>query len=224
MGEMITFKSPDGKEAPGYEAKPAGVDAAPGIVVIQEWWGINDQIQKVAARFVQEGYRVVIPDLFRGKVTLDEAEASHLMQSLDFADAATQDVRGAAMHLKAEGCKKVGITGFCMGGALSLFAASKNAEVGACVVFYGGHPHVKPDLRSLKAPVLGLYAEKDGFVTPAVVTELDTRLTALGKRHEFHTYPGVDHAFFNDERPDVYDEEAAADAWARAEVSACIRG
>jgi carboxymethylenebutenolidase len=83
------------------------------------------------------------------------------------------------------------------------------------VVFYGGHPNVKPDLASLQAPVLGLWAGKDGFVTPEVVAELDRQLTALGKRHEFHTYPGADHAFSNDTRPEVYDPAAADDAWKR---------
>ena len=110
---------------------------------------------------------------------------------------------------------KVGTIGFCMGGALSLFASSKNTEVGACVVFYGGHPNVKPDLPNLQAPVLGLYAEKDGFVTEEAVRLLDAELTRLGKRHEFHTYPGVDHAFMN-ETGKNYDPAAAADAWRRA--------
>jgi carboxymethylenebutenolidase len=102
-----------------------------------------------------------------------------------------------------------------MGGALSLFAASKNPEVAACVVFYGGHPNVRPDLAALRAPVLGLWAGKDGFVTPQVVAQLDAQLTALGKPHEFHTYPDAQHAFFNDTRPEVYDPAAAQDAWRR---------
>jgi carboxymethylenebutenolidase len=102
-----------------------------------------------------------------------------------------------------------------MGGALSLYAACLNPEVGACVVFYGGHPNVKPNLETLQAPVLGIYAGKDGFVTPAVVNDLHQQLTALGKRHEFHSYPNVDHAFFNDTRPEVHNPAAAADAWSR---------
>jgi carboxymethylenebutenolidase len=131
-------------------------------------------------------------------------------------DRTEQDLRGAIDYLLAQPGvtgSKVGTVGFCMGGALSLFAASKNPAVGACVVFYGGHPHVKPDLERLEAPVLGLYAGKDGFVTPELVKDLDRQLTALGKRHEFRTYPNADHAFFNDTRPEVYDAEAAADAW-----------
>ena len=102
-----------------------------------------------------------------------------------------------------------------MGGALSLYAATKNPKVGACVVFYGGHPNVKPDLPNLQAPVLGIYAERDGFVTPELVHQLERQLKKLGKSVEVHIYPGVDHAFFNDQRPEVYAEKASADAWRR---------
>jgi carboxymethylenebutenolidase len=102
-----------------------------------------------------------------------------------------------------------------MGGALSLYAACANPDVGACVVFYGGHPNVKPDLKSLAAPVLGFFGGRDTFASPAVVAELDRQLTALGKRHEFHTYENAQHAFFNDSRKEVYDAAASADAWAK---------
>ena len=102
-----------------------------------------------------------------------------------------------------------------MGGALSLYTATKNPHVGACVVFYGGHPKVKPDLPNLHAPVLGLYAEKDGFVTPDSVRQLESKLKELGKPIEAIIYPNTDHAFFNDARPEVYDAEAADDAWRR---------
>jgi carboxymethylenebutenolidase len=140
-----------------------------------------------------------------------------MMMALNI-DRTEQDLAGAIDFLQAQdgvAGAKVGTVGFCMGGALSLFAASKNPEVGACVVFYGGHPNVKPDLASLNGPVLGLWAGKDGFVTPAVVSELDRQLTALGKRHEFHTYEHAQHAFFNDTRPEVHDPKASADAWRR---------
>jgi carboxymethylenebutenolidase len=132
---------------------------------------------------------------------------------------AERDLRGAINYLSAHsavGNKKVGAVGFCMGGALSLFAASKNPQtVGACVVFYGGHPNVISDLPSLSAPLLGLYAEKDGFVTPASVRQLEADLKAHGKSAEMHIYPGTDHAFFNDTRPEVYNKQAAEDAWRR---------
>jgi carboxymethylenebutenolidase len=102
-----------------------------------------------------------------------------------------------------------------MGGALALYTATKNPKVGACVVFYGGHPRVKPDLPNLNAPVLGLYAEKDGSVTPESARDLERKLKDLGKQIEVKIYQGADHAFFNDTRPEVYNAEAAADAWQR---------
>ena len=102
-----------------------------------------------------------------------------------------------------------------MGGALSLYTATKNPSIGACVVFYGGHPKVKPDLPNLHAPVLGIYAEKDTFVTPASARELEQQLNKLGKQIDVNIYPNTDHAFFNDTRPEVYNADASADAWQR---------
>ena len=133
-------------------------------------------------------------------------------------DEAEKDLRGAIGYLlnhEATSGNKVGTIGFCMGGALSLYAASKNVRVGACVVFYGIHPNIKPDLANLQAPVLGIYAERDAHVPPATVHELELRLKELGKSVEIHIYPGVDHGFFNDTRPEAYNEAAAKDAWSR---------
>jgi carboxymethylenebutenolidase len=117
--------------------------------------------------------------------------------------------------LDATTSEKAGVVGFCMGGALALYTATKNPEVGACVVFYGGHPKVKPDLPNLNAPVLGLYAGNDGFVTPELARDLERQLKDLGKKIEVKIYKNTDHAFFNDTRPEVYNAEAAADAWQR---------
>jgi carboxymethylenebutenolidase len=214
MGEKVSFKS-NGATASGYLARPA--KPGPGVIVIQEWWGLVPHIEKLADRFAAEGFLALAPDLYHGKSTKSPDEAGKLMMSMRI-DEAARDIAGAASYLRsqpdAKGAK-VGTVGFCMGGALSLYAACSNSDVGAAVVFYGGHPNVKPDLKSLKAPVLGLYAGKDGFVSPTVVGELDKQLTALGKRHEFHTYPNAEHAFFNDTRPEVYDAAASADAWKR---------
>jgi len=110
---------------------------------------------------------------------------------------------------------KLGAVGFCMGGQLALFAATLNPDVGATVNFYGIHPNVKPDYSKLAGPVLGLFAEKDGFVTPQVAKETDAAIKKAGKTSEIHIYPGVDHGFFNDERPDVYNKTAADDAGRR---------
>ena len=123
MGKMISYKRPDGQSVSGYLAEPANGAAAPGMVVIQEWWGLNDQIKGVADKLAAAGYRALVPDLYRGKVALEANEAEHLMTGLNFGDAAGQDVRGAVQHLKATGSAKVGVTGFCMGGALTLLSA-----------------------------------------------------------------------------------------------------
>ncbi len=214
MGERITFKT-NGTATPGYLARPKG--RGPGVIVIQEWWGLVPQIEGVADRFAAEGFVALAPDLYHGQSTTSPDQAGKLMMAMRIDDA-ERDLAGAIEYLVAQpevSTKKVGTIGFCMGGALSLFAASKNPEVGACVVFYGGHPNVKPDLAGLQAPVLGIYAGKDGFVTPASVNTVDAELTRLGKRHEFHTYAGADHAFFNEKRPEVYDAAASADAWAK---------
>jgi carboxymethylenebutenolidase len=215
MGSMIAFKA-NGHDTQGYLAlPPAG--KGPGVVVVQEWWGIVPQIKGVADRLAKEGFVALTPDLYHGKTTQSPDEAGKLMMALRI-DRAEQDLRGAIQALRSHAAvspKKVGTIGFCMGGALSLFAASKNPDVSACVVFYGGHPNVKPDLPGLQAPVLGLYAGKDGFVTPDSVRALDAELTRLGKAHEFHTYPGVDHAFAN-ETGKNYNKAAAEDAWRRA--------
>jgi carboxymethylenebutenolidase len=214
MGERIRFTA-NGTTTPGYLARPQG--RGPGVIVIQEWWGLVPHIEQIADRFADAGFVALAPDLYHGESTKSPDQAGKMMMALRV-DQAERDLAGAIDHLAAQpevSSKKVGTVGFCMGGALSLFAASKNPEVGACVVFYGGHPHVKPDLAALQAPVLGFYAGKDGFVTPQAVKALDADLTRLGKRHEFHTYPDADHAFFNDHRPEVYDAGAAADAWNR---------
>jgi carboxymethylenebutenolidase len=113
MGKTINYKRPDGQSVVGYLAEPAKGTAAPGMVVIQEWWGLNDQIKGVADRLAAAGYRALVPDLYRGKVALEANEAEHLMNNLNFGDAAGQDVRGAVQHLKASGSAKVGVTGFC---------------------------------------------------------------------------------------------------------------
>ena len=139
MGEMISYQRPDGQTVNGYLAQPAGQADAPALVVIQEWWGLNDQIRGVADKMAAAGYRALVPDLYRGKMTSEAEEANHLMTSLDFGDAAGQDVRGAVQYLKTNSAK-VGVTGFCMGGALTVLAAVNVPETDAGVIWYGYPP------------------------------------------------------------------------------------
>jgi carboxymethylenebutenolidase len=214
MGERISYNA-NGHTTPAYLARPR--QPGPPIVVIQEWWGLVPHIEHIADRFAAEGFVALAPDLYHGETATSPDQAGKLMMALRIDEAAV-DLAGAIAHLARQPdltSRKVGTIGFCMGGALSLFAACRNPEVGACAIFYGGHPKVKPDLASLQAPVLGIFAGKDTFVTPGTVKELDQQLSLLGKRHEFHSYPDADHAFFNDQRPEVYDTGAAADAWSK---------
>ncbi|HEX8353881.1 MAG TPA: dienelactone hydrolase family protein [Pyrinomonadaceae bacterium] len=214
-GQMIEFAS-NGGTARGYLSTPES-GRGPGVVVIQEWWGLVPHIREVADRFAREGFVALAPDLYRGDVARSPDEAGKMMMALNIAQT-EKDLRGAVEYLLAHEATAggtVGTVGFCMGGVLSLYAASKNERVGACVVFYGIHPKVEPDFETLRAPVLGLYAEKDDFVPPAAVRALEEKMREHGKSIETHIYPGTDHAFFNDTRPEVFDPSAAADAWWR---------
>jgi len=214
-GQMIEFQSNGGTTA-GYLSLPES-GRGPGVVVLQEWWGLVPHIKDVADRFAAAGFVALAPDLYHGDVARSPDEAGKLMMALNI-EQTEKDLRGAVDYLLSQEATEgpsVGTVGFCMGGALSLYAASKNERVGACVVFYGIHPKVKPDLEHLRAPVLGLFAEKDKSVPPEAVRALEEKLREHGKSVETHIYPGTDHAFFNDTRPEVYDADASADAWRR---------
>jgi carboxymethylenebutenolidase len=205
----------DGRKTSGHLAVPKA-GKGPGVLVLQEWWGLVPHIREVCDRFAEEGFTALAPDLYHGRSTKDPDEAGRMMMGLDVPKLA-EDLRGTIDFLRARpecSSQKVGTVGFCLGGQLSLFAASIHPDsVGACVNFYGIHPNVKPDLSRLAAPVLGLFAEKDAYVNAAAVADLARRLDAANRSYEFTTYPDVDHAFFNDTRPEVYDLAAAEDAW-----------
>lgn len=215
MGELVEFKANGGTDS-GYLAIPEK-GSGPGVIVIQEWWGLVDHIKDVCERFAGEGFVALAPDLYHGKTTKSPDEAGKLMMSMRI-DEAEKDISGAIEYLldhEATTGDKAGVVGFCMGGALALYTATKNAKVGACVVFYGGHPNVKPDLPKLESPVLYISGDRDKSVTPEVVHKIEQQVKSLGKQIDVVIYPGADHAFFNDTRPTVYIPEAAADAWQR---------
>src|ERR1700744_3014377 len=152
MGTMVSFKRPDGQELKGYLAEPAQSSGAPAVVVIQEWWGLNDQIRGVADRLASAGYQALVPDLYRGKSTVEKEEAHHLMTGPDFGDAATQAGPGAVQFLKAR-APKVGCVGFCMGGALTLLASANVPELDAAVTWYGCPPLDTNDRSKIKTAV-----------------------------------------------------------------------
>lgn len=218
MGDIVEFAS-NGSTAQGYLAKPVG-GSGPGVIVIQEWWGLVPHIKDVCDRFAADGFVALAPDLYHGVTTTEPDEAGKLMMSMNIGKAA-QDMGGAVDFLVANDAvvsNGVGVVGFCMGGGLALVLACKRPDlVVACVPFYGllPWPEGQPDWSALSAPVLGHYAANDGFFTPEAAKGLEDTLHGLGKEADIHIYPDVDHAFFNDTRPEVYNAEAANIAWGR---------
>jgi carboxymethylenebutenolidase len=208
MGRMIEFVRPDGGKTKGYLAT-AG-QGRPGIVVIQEWWGLNDQICGVADRFTRAGYNALAPDLYKGRLTTKPDEANHLMTGLDFADATHQDLRGAAQHLQAQS-GRVAVMGYCMGGALTIAAAVHIPEFAAGVCFYGIPPKAFADPAKIGMPLQGHFANKDDWCTPAAVDDLERTLKTAGIRHAIYRYDAA-HAFAN-ERSAAYDVGCANQAW-----------
>jgi carboxymethylenebutenolidase len=212
-GSMVKFPT-NGTTTDGYLATPAS-GKGPGILVIQEWWGLVGHIKNVADRFAAEGFTALAPDMYHGKTATEPDGAGKLFMALNIGQA-EKDLKGAASYLvQHSSTQKLGGVGFCMGGQLALFAATLNPTIGATVDFYGVHPNVKPDYSKLSGPVLGLFAEKDGFVTPETARQVDADIKKAGKQSEIHIYPGVDHAFFNDENKGAYNKAAADDAWRR---------
>jgi carboxymethylenebutenolidase len=310
-GTPVTFTRPDGQAAPAVVFHAAS-PGSPAIVLIQEWWGINEQICGTAQRLADEGYNVLIPDLYRGKLASSSDEAGHLMGSLDFPDALFQDLAGAvrfarehhgkvavmgfcmggalalaaavhltelsaavcfygippeqladpskrsnpllahfadhddwctpervqaleAQHLMSsldfpdalfqdlvgavttarEHHGKVGVMGFCMGGALTLAAAVHIPAASAAVCFYGAPPAALADPRNLQVPLQCHFADHDDWITAEVVRNLEEALRDVKTEHEIHRYD-AHHAFFNEARPEVHNPEAAALSWRRS--------
>lgn len=211
MGQIVRFPS-DGGTTSGYLARPAS-GSGPGVLVLQEWWGLVPHIQDVCERFATAGFVALAPDLYHGRTAGNPDEAGRLMMALEIGQA-ERDLAAATRYLAAAaGRAKVGVVGFCMGGQLALFAACRNPGIGACVDFYGIHPQVKPDLAALRCPVLGFFGERDAFVKPADARALEQAIRAAGGQATFHIYPDADHAFFNDTRTDVYHPARAREAW-----------
>lgn len=209
-----SFDGPDFHSYAGYFAQ-SKTGHGPGVIVIQEWWGLVGHIASVADRFAQAGFNALAPDFYKGQIAEEPETAGKLMMALNIGET-ERILKGAIEALLAEPTTvgdKVGVVGFCMGGQLALFAACMNDEIGACVDFYGIHPNVKPAFENLRCPLLGFFAEHDDYASPEAVRALSGELKLDGKHHDFITYSGAYHAFFNDDRPEVYDAKAAEDAW-----------
>jgi carboxymethylenebutenolidase len=216
MGEMVEFAS-NGGTASGYLATPTS-GTGPGVIVIQEYWGLVPHIKDVADRFAAEGFVALAPDFYHGATTTEPDEAGKLMMAMNLEQAA-KDLSGAISLLQdRSGRTEIGVVGFCMGGGLALVAGTLRPDaLKSVVAFYGVIPwaSAQPDWSKLQAAVQGHYAANDGYFTPAKAQELEKTLKDLGKDVEIFVYPDVDHAFFNDTRPEVHDADASATAWQR---------
>ena len=215
MGTHISYKRPDGKENGGYLSL-ADRGNAPGVVVIQEWWGVQEQIKGICDRFALAGFDALAPDLYNGVVVPyhDTDAAGKEMNSLNFADAVSQNVRGAALFLKRNGAK-AGITGFCLGGVVSILAAANIPEFSCAAPFYGIPPENVCKPADVKSPLQGHFALKDTWITPDAVDKFEAGLKEAGKTFEIFRYD-ADHAFVNEQRAPVHDRQAAELAWDRS--------
>jgi carboxymethylenebutenolidase len=207
-----------------YLVRPAAPGFHSGVVVVHEWWGLNDQIKGVADRFAEEGYAAIVPDLYRGKIGTDQGLAHELMRGLN--EGWVIEVLGAAntylrtLELRTSGRRPAGTrmpiatVGFCMGGGYALQSALKGSDVQGVVMFYGAVETDKKALDPLHAPLLGIFGNEDRGIPLDQIKAFEAALKEEGKKATVLVYPGVGHAFFNEERPS-YDAEAAKDAWAR---------
>lgn len=215
-GEMISYKS--GTETiSGYLATPPGAGLHPGLVVIQEWWGLNDWIKEQARRFASQGYVALAPDLYRGKVATDPSMAHELSRGLPD-DRALRDLKAAFDYLRSrKDVKKsaIGSVGWCMGGGLSLKLALNQPELRACVVNYGALPTDSAAIARITAPVLGNFGAEDQGIPPAAVNAFEKEMRGQKKWIDIKIYPGAGHAFENPNNRQGYREEAARDAWNR---------
>jgi carboxymethylenebutenolidase len=214
MGRAIEFTRPDGKQASGYLAEPSDPQCTRGVVMFEEWWGVNDQMKETADRLARDGFYVLVPDLFRGRVAESREEAGHMLEGLDFGDAATQDAPGAARYLRAHGVKKVAASGFCMGGALALLAAMKGGDFDAVVAWYGLPPPEAGDPAQITVAVQGHWAEHDEFFGREKVNDLERKLGVARVPHEFYYYDAK-HGFYNPGGLGNYQREHAETAWRR---------
>ncbi len=214
MTQTTKLMGVDGKELPGYLSEAPGGGAKGAVLLIHEWWGLNEHIRGVADRLAREGFTVFAADLYRGKIAKDAATAQQYLGEMDWNQAGADLEKATQALRQRQPGMKVGVTGFCMGGAVALFAAAKDPEIAACVPFYGIPGDDRVDVTKIRAPVLGHYAKVDDWCSPDRVDALEKKLKETGVPVEIHRYD-AQHAFFNDTRPEVYSKENADTAWRR---------
>jgi len=215
---MVEFSVEGAAPASGYEARPAGAGAYPGVIVVPEWWGLNEHIKDIARRLAAEGFMVLAPDLYGGKVTSDPNLAASWMAALD-REAAVRILLGALRFLQEKEpiyAEHIGVVGFCMGGSYALLLACRAPAIRVAIPFYGDHPDPLDEVRNIRCPVLFIAGGKDPWINAAKVKKLEKAFEQYQVNAEVRVYPDADHAFFNDTRPEVYNAAAAQDVWTRA--------
>lgn len=215
MTTTVTFESKSGKSVSAELAEPSGAGKAPALVLVQEYWGINAHIKSMVERFAKEGFLVAAPDLYHGTIAKDASEAGQLMTALDTVQA-VQEIAAAAQYLRthARGNGKVGVVGFCLGGALSFASACHVEGLDAVIPFYGVPPAEKVDYAKVTAPILAHFAKNDEWASVAKAEAIKQQVEAAGKSMQLEVYD-AGHAFMNDSRPEAYDEKSAKLAWQR---------
>lgn len=216
MSERVSFTSKGGT-CEGEMGEPSGTNKVGGLVVIQEWHGLNAEMKKKVDRFASEGFLALAPDLYHGAVATNDDEAGKLMRALDFGRALA-DIGAAVkrLHDDPRCTGKVGVIGFCLGGALSFASAAAVPGLAAVVPFYGIPDTSKLDLTKVSAPIQAHFASIDDWASPDKARALASELTKLGKSIELHVYEGAGHAFMRDTDPSKYHEASAKKAWERA--------
>lgn len=211
IGQKNVIFSVEGREDCHGYLSPENTNSEYGIVLIQEWWGLNKSITLTADRFAKNGFRVIIPDLYRGKVGKNSEQAGHLMNGLDF-QGAINDIAGAGDYLKSLGCKKVGVTGFCMGGALTIATLTSSDSFTAGVPFYGIPPLEMFKIENIRVPVLAHFGDLDqivGFSNPEAAKNLENKAKEAEVDFTLHIWEGGNHAFMNQDSPNYHPEISA---------------
>jgi carboxymethylenebutenolidase len=208
----VEFEANGGKGA-GYLAEPEG--EGPGVIVIHEWWGLDDSMRKMVDRFAGEGFVALAPDLYEGETTEQPDEAEQKLMAINMDRAVTQMRGGVKKVLESETCNgRVGAVGFCAGGGLAVWAAAEDPDISAAVTYYYVMPHGKPDFSKLNGPVLGHFGTQDEFIPPDAAKELEQEMNSAGVSTTFEYYEGAGHAFANDhDRLGTYNQEYAEQAW-----------
>ena len=211
--ESISFATANG-DTTAYIAQPDGGGNGKAVVVIQEWWGLNDHIKDIANRWAAEGFTAIAPDLYRGTIATNPDEASKLMKALEIEDGLDTIKNAITAASEKYGISHFGVTGYCMGGTFALRAACELEGVSAAVPFYGDIPSEEV-LQKLTVPTVFISGTRDQWINPEKVATLEDATERFELPVQSLKYD-ADHAFFNDTRPEVYDATAAADAWAKA--------